>query len=254
MLRKFAIFLPLLLYIFMFFWHRELQSYLGLESKCEHNFIVDLDYLIFGKKTYYFFVYIQHWTLDLLSSMSYLMHFTLPFLYSIYLLAYKKHCSGFLRFILAFGTVNFLGVLIQKVVPTPPPWMLAELKGPPEANFARVDSILNTTLFKCIYSNSPLICGSFPSLHTAWPTIILFSNAKPWFSRNFSRFHVALIAFSAVYSGHHFIIDVIFGFLFACFCTKLSIYWYEEMCFDSETKQQLFIIYKDELSNFICMC
>lgn len=209
---------PVLLYIVLFFLHNRIQQYYS--ETCRRNFIVAWDSALFGDHVYFLMNRIQHWTFDLLSALPYLLHFSLPFLYSIYLLFLKKENLNFFKFILSFGIVCSVSVLLQYTIPTPPPWMLSTRPVPPEANFSRVDNILNVKLFKNIYSNSPLTCGAFPSLHTAWPTIIRFN--RPWISKKFCWFHVGLIAFSAVYSLHHFVIDVIFGFLFGWVGCKIG--------------------------------
>ena len=213
--------MPTVYYLIMFCLYSDIENYFDL--KCQiPNIIMDIDNFFFGEKIYDFLLLMEHWSLDIFTAITYLAHFSLPFFFTFYLLCYKKENSSFLKFILAFGLVNFFGVLIQYLIPTPPPWMY--LKGAeiisPEANFARVDSLLYINLFKNIYSKNTLVCGAFPSLHTAWPTIILF--IRPWFNRNFCKFHVIAICFSAVYSGHHYIIDVLFGFILAAFFAKIS--------------------------------
>jgi membrane-associated phospholipid phosphatase len=92
---------------------------------------------------------------------------------------------------------------------------------PREANFARVDNMTSLPIFKSIYAHSPLVCGAFPSLHTAFPALIAFGR-KPWFTRSFCWLHVVWIGCAAVYSLHHWIIDVAFGVLFAWAACQLS--------------------------------
>ena len=222
MLRNFWIFMPAAYYIAMLCMYSEIQSYLGL--KCQRNFIVDLDNILFGEHIYSMMEHIQHWSLDILSAVPYLIHFSLPFIYSAYIYFLKNDTNSFLKYCLAFGLVNLCGVLSQSVFPTPPPWMLKKHMENtiPEANFARVDSFLSINLFKNIYAKSPLVCGAFPSLHTAWPIIILC--IRPWISVHFCRIHVLLIVFAAIYSGHHFVIDVVFGLVYAWVFSKASIF------------------------------
>jgi inositol phosphorylceramide synthase catalytic subunit len=117
-----------------------------------------------------------------------------------------------MKYVFSFGILCFVSVGVQYLIPTPPPWMLAEPQLPPEAFFYRVDSLIGFKLFNSIYSKSPLVCGAFPSLHCAWPVLILC--IKPWFSKHLCRFHVFAISFAASYSWHHYFIDIIFGLLF----------------------------------------
>ena len=215
--QNFWIYTPTCYYLIMFYLYKDLQSYLGL--KCEKNFIVAIDKILFGEKIYDFMVLIQHPMLDLFSALCYLAHFCLPIIFSAYLIFYKRENNNFLKFFLSFGLVSFSGVIIQYLIPTPPPWMFNKSTSP-EANFVRVDKLIDINLFKNLYSNSPLKCGACPSLHAAWPTVILFT--RPWINVHFCCFHVASIAFAAIYSGHHYVIDVLFGFFLAWFFTKIS--------------------------------
>uniref|UniRef100_UPI0037545EC2 phosphatase PAP2 family protein n=1 Tax=Salmonella sp. s51933 TaxID=3160127 RepID=UPI0037545EC2 len=47
--------------------------------------------------------------------------------------------------------------------------------------------------------------GAVPSLHVAWPTIVLVS--EPWISERFAKLHVLWITWAALYSNHHYGID-----------------------------------------------
>ena len=212
--------LPLFGYLLLFLMHKKVQQLLGIS--CESNFIISLDKFMFGATTYSIVHSMQHWSLDLICALVYLTHYILPFLYIVYLRLYKRDPQTLLIYVFSFGLVNFVCVLCQYIVPTPPPWMfLSPARSlQPEANFANVDSLLHMQLFKRIYASSPLVCGAFPSVHTAWPSVILF--LRPWISRTFARIHVGLIAFAAVYSGHHYFIDVIFGLALAWAFTRLS--------------------------------
>ena len=231
---------PIFAYVVLFSQHSRVQAYFGL--KCENNFIVELDRLMFGEYAYTLMDSIQHWSLDVLSACMYLIHYPLPFLFLIYLLIYKNETNNTIKFLLAFGMVNCVGVILQYIVPTPPPWMFSNLG--PEAKFKNFDSLFHIDLFRNIYSKSPLVCGAWPSLHTAWPSIILC--LRPWFGKTFCLLHVLLIGFSAIYSGHHYFIDVLFGFVFSftltLLCSQIIDKYFD---FDTEFK----FLLGDNLSN-----
>jgi hypothetical protein len=215
--------LPIFAYIALFSQHSKVQSILG--QKCEKNVIVDLDRIVFGQSVYELMNNIQHWSLDILCAFMYLLHYPLPFLYLIHLF-YKTDKKYTIKFLLSFGCVNCLCVIIQYVVPTPPPWMFSNTHLGPEAKFRNFDALFQINLFKNIYSKSPLVCGAWPSLHTAWPSIIF--SLRPWFNKTVALLHVLLIGFSAIYSGHHYLIDVLFGFIVAFVLTNYSIRFVEE--------------------------
>ena len=214
-----CIMIPLIVYLVLYLMHENIQLWLG--AKCNRNFIIDIDKWIFGDSLYTSIKYLQCIFFDIIFAILYLFHFILPFTFSIYLILTSKQ-EKFSQFILSFGIVCCISTFLQYIVPTAPPWMLAKM--PKEGNFARFDEFMNIKLFNTIYSASPLVCGSFPSLHVAWPTIILFT--EPWIGRMFCWLHILLIAVAAVYSMHHYVIDLVFGvFLawFGCQIGKLSL-------------------------------
>ncbi|CAF0978084.1 unnamed protein product [Brachionus calyciflorus] len=232
--------IPLIIYIILFLFNPIVQKYAPI--KCEQNVITFLDLWLFKDNLYTFLSNIQNSFLDVITAIPYLFHFTLPFIYIIYLIRSKKSDESILRFLLTFGLTNMFGVLIQYCFPTPPPWMLLMDKSIPEANFFRVDTLIGFKLFKSLYAQSKLVCGAFPSLHTAWPSVIYFSG-NYWIGRWFCFAHVCLIAFSAVYSMHHYLIDVVFGILLAFLSNELS------RCFsfvdDGDNKEKSAFVWND---------
>lgn len=154
---------------------------------------------------------------DFLAAIPYLLHFPLPVLMILHKLVDKRRRSMLLFYLWCAGWVNFIGVAIQFVFPTAPPWYMdsvvfspegAELKaGYNEAGFHRLDAVLGFPLFHRIYSASPLKFGAFPSLHVAWPTIVLVSD--PWISERFAKLHVLWITWAALYSNHHYGVDAL---------------------------------------------
>jgi membrane-associated phospholipid phosphatase len=222
-IRYFWIFLPIIIYLVLFSQNAKIRSFYG--GQCTPNFIVDFD-LFFFNKTIYSWMKLapfQNPLFDIITAISYLFHYILPVAYSLYLLAYKRAHLDFYQFMFAFGLVSSISVIVQYALPTPPPWMLEPSGLPPEANFFRVDAMLNVYVFKSIYARSPLVCGAFPSLHTGWPAVVLFGN-RPWVSKSFCVLHVAWIAFAAVYSLHHWIVDVLFGLVFGYLSSRMSRY------------------------------
>ena len=245
------IILPVLFYILLFLLNPLLKSSAqystkGLGQECKLNFIVAADTFLFdrilyrllpraeiGTKQPAFPLRILVAVVDFVAGIPYLLHFTLPFVYSAWLMVKKRESITFYQFLLAFGLTCSVGVLVQYALPTPPPWMIPPAKVelsssatptfiplPPEGNFCRIDRILGFALFKKLYAQNSLVCGAFPSLHTAWPTVLLFT--KPWIGRWFCWMHVGLIAFAAMWSLHHWVLDIVFGFGIGWICCKAS--------------------------------
>lgn len=84
---------------------------------------------------------------------------------------------------------------------------------PNEAGFKRFDKLLGVSIFHSIYSKSTVTFGAFPSLHVAIPTVILLSH--PWGGHKIGLIHVVWISLAALYSTHHYFIDVLGGVLLA---------------------------------------
>ena len=131
-------------------------------------------------------------------------------------------------FLWALGMLNLLGVATQLLVPTAPPWWYVRQLGDggeydprrleaatydspsSEARLVQVDRALDVTLFHSIYGQAPLVFGSFPSLHAAWPllvAVVMWSAGWRW--RLACSLYVAWIWWAAVYLEHHFVVDVL---------------------------------------------
>ena len=112
--------------------------------------------------------------------------------------------------------------MVYYIYPAAPPWYVAKYGfdlhiGVPgsRAGLARFDELIHYPLFEGIYNKNANVLAAMPSLHAAYPVIVLYFGLK----KKVGRFNilfavfVAGIWFSAVYSGHHYIIDVIAGVL-----------------------------------------
>ena len=181
------------------------------------HFCPSLELLIFRCYPHQILAKFANPVFDCLAAIPYLLHFPLPVLMILHKLIDKRRRSTLLFYIWCAGWVNFVGVAIQFVFPTAPPWYMdsvvfspggGELKaGYNEAGFHRLDAVLGFPLFHKLYSASPVKFGAFPSLHVAWPTIVLVSD--PWISERFAKLHVLWITWAALYSNHHYGVDAL---------------------------------------------
>jgi membrane-associated phospholipid phosphatase len=92
------------------------------------------------------------------------------------------------------------------------------------AEFGRFDQLVHAKIFASIYAKNANVFAAFPSLHCAYPMVVLFYGLKArckWMNIPFAIL-VLGIWFAAVYSGHHYVIDVIFGIL--CAIVGISAY------------------------------
>jgi len=193
-----------------------LQVY-GLEKKLfgihSHNLVLTAnEYFAINHTTF----------LDVLSGFCYINWMPIPLCLALYF--YFKNKLQFLHFSLTFLLTNVIGFCIYYIHPAAPPWYLAQYgssinyhtMGNP-AGLARFDTFFNCRVFHSIYSRNSNVFAAMPSLHSAYPIIVLYYSIKNklgyinWF---FALFVIG-IWFSAVYSGHHYIVDVIAGLLCA---------------------------------------
>lgn len=140
----------------------------------------------------------------------YFLHFGSSGLYILYLLWKRPGWYYFWLYGLTLGITSLSSIILQYSMPTPPPWLFNHL--PPEAKFHLVDEYLHIKLYHGIYGLNKLICGSFPSIHVQWPSIIAHNGVVHPF---FGLFYVVWISTAAIYSSHHWVNDVIFGLLIA---------------------------------------
>ncbi len=134
---------------------------------------------------------------------------------------YFKSPPELARFGWSFFFVNVAGIVIHHVYPSAPPWYFhdhgcaidlatAASEGPRLAN---VDAILGVPYFHGFYARSNDVFGALPSLHVAYPTLILLHGWRHagWPVRALALAYFATMAFAAVYLDHHWILDVVAG-------------------------------------------
>lgn len=159
---------------------------------------------------------------DVLSGIFYLTWVPVPLLFAVYLF-FKKRLY-FFYFSLTFLLVNLLGFVIYYVHPAAPPWYVqnygfqftASTPGN-TAGLARFDSFFGLSIFKSIYAKSSNVFAAMPSLHSSYPVIVLFYGLRSKLRYTNILFGVIMLGiwFAAVYSSHHYIVDVLAGILCA---------------------------------------
>ncbi|UJR31449.1 hypothetical protein I4U23_018942 [Adineta vaga] len=156
---------------------------------------------------------------DVLSGICYLNWIPIPIAYSLYLYRYKTK-RDYIDFAFTFLLTNLLGFVIYYIVPAAPPWYVElygfdmNMKAPGSpAGFIHFDRILGLKIFSSMYSKNANVFAAIPSLHAAYPLItVLYGSLskKLWLHIGFVIFTLG-VWFSAVYSGHHYVIDVLAG-------------------------------------------
>lgn len=159
---------------------------------------------------------------DFMAGFFYLCWVPVPLGFAIYLYLKGKR-EMYLRFSLAFLFVNLVGFVGYYIHPAAPPWYVIEhgfthvLNTPGSvAGLGRFDSLVGAPVFHSIYCNNSNVFAAVPSLHAAY---MLVATIYAIISRQ-SKLCIGIFAFicmgiwwTAVYSTHHYIIDVLLGIL-----------------------------------------
>jgi hypothetical protein len=177
--------------------------------------------------------------LDLLAAFVYLIHFAFAWIVALGLYVYhrkKTNAKGQpvpepWTFLLTLGLLNLFAVITQISWPTAPPWYVEQYGVEQEANYetvgdeaglARVDQLLRFGLFRRLYGQSPIVFGSFPSLHAAWPIAITIFAPEYKVAKLGGTLYIATVWWAAMYLNHHFLVDLLGGAVFTAFSYFVS--------------------------------
>lgn len=159
---------------------------------------------------------------DFMAGIFYLCWVPVPVAFAIYLYATKQK-KWFLRFSWSFLVVNLIGFIGYYIYPAAPPWYAmnygfkAVLHTPGNvAGLGRFDEMTGLQVFHGLYGKNANVFAAVPSLHAAYmflTTIYAVISHKRWYTISLFSFICLGIWWTAVYSGHHYIIDVMLGIL-----------------------------------------
>ncbi len=156
--------------------------------------------------------------LDIMAGCFYLCWMPLPLAFAGYL--FYKNKTAFFSFALTFLLVNLLGFIIYYAYPAAPPWYV-QLYGfafnphtpGNTAGLGRFDSFFHISVFSGLYAKSSNVFAAMPSLHAAYPLTVLYYGIKyrlGWINGLFALI-TGGIWFAAVYTSHHYVLDVLAG-------------------------------------------
>ncbi len=160
---------------------------------------------------------------DLYFGFVYIAYFLFPILFVMYLF-YKKDINRCLIVTWGFLLVNAIGYITYFIYPAAPPWYVlhhgfgpadTSIPGNP-AEFYRFDQLIGIDVFKSFYTRNSNVFAAIPSLHVTYTFIAFLSSIKKY-KANMLLLGLLTISlnFAAVYSNHHYVIDVILGDLYA---------------------------------------
>lgn len=157
---------------------------------------------------------------DFLAGFFYLCWIPVPLAFAFYLFLSGRRQSS-LRFSWGFLLLNLVGFSIYYIYPAAPPWYYAQYGSEPilgvlgsPAGLVRFDHLLGITLFQDMYGMTSNVYAAMPSMHS---TFCLFSflyalkSRSHWAVCTLTGVIAVGICFTAVYSSHHYLLDVIAG-------------------------------------------
>lgn len=168
-----------------------------------------------------------NWSIcDLFSGFFYLCWVPVPIAFGLWLYL-RGRKRDYLRFALSFLLVNIIGFCGYYIHPAAPPWYVINYGFEPIlstpgniAGLVRFEELTGLSVFTNIYVNNSNIFAAVPSLHAAYMLIALVyaivCRQPRWMIALFVFITVGIWC-TAVYSCHHYIIDVLLGILTALF-------------------------------------
>ncbi|MBX3215257.1 MAG: inositol phosphorylceramide synthase [Labilithrix sp.] len=167
---------------------------------------------------------VHHWpAVDLLAAFPYATFILASFACAV-LLAIRDP-AAMRRFTWAFFAMNVAGFATYHVIPAAPPWYFhahgctVDLAARPSEGPAlmRVDAMLGISYFQGMYAKASSVFGAIPSLHCAYPMLIVLEGWRS-FGPRLRVLAVAywlLMVFASIYLDHHWLIDGILGSAYA---------------------------------------
>lgn len=170
---------------------------------------------------------------DFFAGIFYLCWVPVPIAFGLWLYL-KGDRKVYLRFAMVFLLVNLIGFAGYYIHPAAPPWYAMNYGFEPildtpgnVAGLGRFDELLGCSIFNSIYGRNANVFAAVPSLHAAYMVVALayavMDRSKKWLIALFAVIMVG-IWWTAVYSGHHYLIDVMLGIS----CALLGIFVFEK--------------------------
>jgi hypothetical protein len=152
---------------------------------------------------------VTHWY-DSLAALLHAAHFVVPLLFAALIWQHRR--GQYWRFITALLLLSYAGFITYLLLPTAPPWWAGNtghLEG------VGVVHLSGHTAF--LYDKvSPNPVAAMPSLHAAYPWLFFLFACRLWGKRGRPVvLYPMAVFFSSVYLGHHYVVDIIAGVIYA---------------------------------------
>lgn len=159
---------------------------------------------------------------SLIAGSSYLLWMPAPMAYALYLMF--KDRAVMIDFTYGFLLTCFIGFILYYAYPAAPPWYYLNygvgtdytIPGS-EGLLSEFDRILGVSIFNGIYAKGGNVFCAIPSLHSAYPALCILTALR---RKTYVLAFIFLLWgfgtwFAAVYSQHHYILDVLLGIICA---------------------------------------
>ena len=170
---------------------------------------------------------------DILAGIFYLCWVPVPIAFGLWLYL-KGYRNSYLHFSMVFLFVNLIGFAGYYLHPAAPPWYAINYGFEPVldtpgnvAGLGRFDTLTGLSIFDSIYGRNANVFAAVPSLHAAYMVVALCYAII----NKYNKFVIILFAIimagiwgTAVYTSHHYIIDVTLGIC----CALLGILLFEK--------------------------
>lgn len=218
--------IPFALFGISYDWMNILPNYMvnpvdiqGLYESEKHLFGITVGEAIRLTPNEFFALHHSAW-MDALAGFFYLCWVPVPIIFGLWLF-FSGREKAYLHFALVFLFVNLLGFAGYYIHPAAPPWYVAShgfefIPGTPGevAGLGRFDQMTGLGIFNALYARNANVFAALPSLHSAYMLVAFIYSLRakcPVWMRVACAVICAGIWFTAVYSSHHYIIDVLAG-------------------------------------------
>jgi membrane-associated phospholipid phosphatase len=158
--------------------------------------------------------------LDVVVNIFYMSHFVTPIALAMVLWRYRRR--NYWPFLLGLIVLSYAAFLTYLLFPAAPPWWASHfgyLKDQP-VNLSH--SLL--TAEAILAGANPV--AAMPSLHAAYPIYLFLYGIYVWGKRGIPLIVLPLgVSFSAVYMGHHYVIDILAGLVYALAFFTAAVWW-----------------------------
>jgi hypothetical protein len=194
----------------------------SLDKHIVYKFMPNADKFLFGHLPT---IQLQHWLwhghvswYDYIFTIAYMLHFVL--VVALVILVWKTRESRYLEVVATYVLVAMAAFLTFLVFPAAPPWLASQHHVIPHITritFQVWNSMGLHHIVNAYNSFSPDIVSALPSVHSAYATLFFIFVTKLYGKKwgALAAIYPLLIWFGTVYTGEHYAIDEIAGFIYA---------------------------------------